>query len=132
MKRGLLRSAARYGELDVIEQTVLRELLAHLPKSEVGSVWHEARPALRGRLADADTALVWDPQVRTVTVTTSDAELRAAVLHARPVQVLPLGEFVIAARKIYRAEVEAVRRSAATNLGAASSGRSGTGDRRSG
>jgi hypothetical protein len=113
VNRGLLRSAMTYGELDVIEQAVVKALLATLPKSHVDFVWHEARPCLRGRVITAATDLVWDPQVRRVSVTTAASKLRAAVRHGRPVHVIPLGELVVGARAVYRAEVEAAARAEA-------------------
>lgn len=113
VKRGLLRRAEAYGELDVIEQMVVKALLATVPKSHVDLVWQETRPRLRESVGDAARTLVWDPDVRRVSVTTTETELCAAVRHGRRVHALPLGELVLEARRVYRAEVHAMRRAAA-------------------
>jgi hypothetical protein len=112
VRRGLLRAAAAYGELDVIEQSVVKALLSTLPKSHVDLVWHELRPQLR-RLGHQAAILVWDEHARAVSVTTNAEELREAVVHGRPVYAMPLGELIIEARRVYRAELEASRRTAA-------------------
>lgn len=127
VRRGLLRSEVRYGELDVIEQAVVKELLATLPKSQVELAWHQVQARLREQLVDAGASLVWDPQIREVSVTTSDAELREAVVHGRPVQVLALGQVVVEARRVYRAERQAAERSAAARRDAPAQRQSGTG-----
>lgn len=110
VKRGLLRSAKQYGELDVIEQAVVKALLATLPKSHVDYVWHELRPCLR-RLGHHETAWVWDPQARSASETTSAEQLRDAVLHGRPVYAIPVGLIAVEARAVYRAEIRAYERS---------------------
>jgi uncharacterized protein YheU (UPF0270 family) len=110
--RELLRDADDYGELDVIEQTVVKAMLAALPKGDVDLVWREVRPYLRHTLVSAAVALVWDREGRRVEIAEDDAALRAAVCHGHALHALPLGELVAEARRIYRAEVE-VRRAAA-------------------
>ena len=117
VERGLLRRAEAYGELDVIEQTVVKALLTTVPKSQVDLVWQETRPRLRESVGDAARTLVWDPNVRRVTITMTETELGAAVRHGRPVHALPLGELVLEARRVYRAEVQAARRAAAARAG---------------
>lgn len=109
--RGLLRSAVSYGELDVIEQAVVKELLAALSKSHVPMVWAEVRAHLHDAFVGKDTVVVWDPQARLTHITNEHDTLREAVCHGRPVHVLPLGELVAEARRVYRVEVR-VRRAA--------------------
>lgn len=121
--RGLLRSADSYGELDVIEQAVVKELLAALSKSHVSMVWAEVRAHLRGALVGPDTVVVWDPQARQTHITSEHDALRDAVCHGRPVHVLPLGAFVAEARRVYRVELDARRAAAAA---AASAGTKST------
>lgn len=113
VKRGLLRSADQHGELDVIEQAVVKVLLSTVPKSHVDLVWHELRPRLWSTLIHRRMAVVWDPQARRVTVASDDTELADAVRHGRPVQVVPVGDVVAEARRVYRVEAEAAARSAA-------------------
>jgi hypothetical protein len=115
--RGLLRRADAYGQLDVIEQAVVKALLAALPKSHVTLVWHEIRPELRNFVADADVSLVWDPQPRRAVVTRTATDLQAEVRHGRPIYVLPLGHLVIQAREAYRAEMRAAKREASRDEG---------------
>lgn len=112
VRRGLLRAARTYGELDVIEQAVLKALLATVPKSQVEHVWHELRPSLR-RLSQGDAVWVWDPETRRATDATDDEALRAAVVHGRPVYALPVGQIAVEARSVYRAEVRTHERVAA-------------------
>jgi hypothetical protein len=107
VERGLLRVAKNYGELDVIEQAVLKELLARLQKSHVSLAWDETQRHLRGAVVGPDAVLVWDPGARRVHITSDDAELRRAVCHGRQVHVLALGELVGEARRLYRLEVAA-------------------------
>jgi uncharacterized protein YheU (UPF0270 family) len=108
--RGLLRSGADYGELDVIEQAIVKQLLGNLAKADVRSVWEELREHLRSSLIAPEAMVVWDVAARVVEVVTDGAELRRAVCHGRPVHVLPLGQLVADARRAYRQEVEARRR----------------------
>jgi hypothetical protein len=112
--RQLLRSAKDYGERDVMEQLVLNELLAKLKKSDVPAMWSEVQRHLRGSVVGADVVLVWDPGARRVQITAETTELRHAVCHGRAVHVLPLGELVAEARRLYRHEVEARKRAHAT------------------
>lgn len=109
VRRGLLRTAERYGELDVIEQAVLKALLSLLPKSDVPLVWRELRPTLRLSTGHSDLLAAWDTQRRDVVITSTSNELSAAVRHGRPVFVIPLGDIVLEARRVYRAEVEGNR-----------------------
>lgn len=107
VRRGLLRSGSDFGELDVIEQAVLKELLDKLPKGDVRTVWEEVRGHLRSTLTGAEATVVWDVGARRVELLPDDTELRRAVCHGRPVHVVPLGELVAGARRAYRQEVEA-------------------------
>ena len=111
-KRGLLRKAPPYGELDLIEQLVLKALLATIPKSHVDLVWYQVRGDLRGIAGNNRAALVWDSELRQAKVSRSDAALSNLVRHGRPVYVLPLGEIVSQARAAYRAEARAAKRAA--------------------
>lgn len=108
--RGLLRDAQFYGQLDLIEQAVVKALLETIPKGQVEFVWHEVRPRLRDFVAGPRAALVWDAETQTACVTRTDAELSDAVRHGRPVYVIPLGELVARARKRWQTEVSAARR----------------------
>jgi hypothetical protein len=111
-KRGLLRKAPPYGELDLIEQLVLKALLATIPKSHVDLVWHEVRGDLTGIAGNHRAALVWDFEIRQAKVSRSDATLSDLVRHGRPVYVLALGEIASQARAAYRAEARAAKRAA--------------------
>lgn len=108
--RGLLSSANDYGELDVIEQAIVKELLSSLPKSDVRIVWDDVRAHLHNSLIAPEAIVVWDPSARLVEVLSDDTGLRAAVCHGRAVHVLPLGELVADARRAYRQDVEARKR----------------------
>jgi hypothetical protein len=112
-RRGLLRTADRYGEFDVIEQTIVKALLGTLPKSQVDHVWQEARPQLRELLVGTQLSLVWDPELLTVTVTKTESELCAAVRHGRSVHVVALDELIAKARRLYRAEIRSQEQIAA-------------------
>ncbi len=112
--RGFLRSAQGYGELDVIEQVVLKDLLAKIQKSHVPLFWGDVREHLRATVVSAEAMLVWDSDARRLHITDDDAALRGAVCHGRTVQVLVLGELVAHARRVYRQEVEARKRHSAT------------------
>jgi hypothetical protein len=118
-QRGLLRKAPSYGELDLIEQLVLKALLATIPKSHVDLVWEQVRGALRGIAGHNRAALVWDSELRQAKVTRSDAALSNLVRHGRPVYVLPLGEIASQARAAYRAEARAAKRAAQARAQAA-------------
>lgn len=112
VQRGLLRSSKKYGELDVIEQAVVKALLATLPKSQVDRVWHELRSCLR-RVVHQNAVWVWDPEARVASEATGGDELREAVVHGRPVYAIPVGRIAVEARRVYRAEVTAHERAAA-------------------
>jgi hypothetical protein len=118
-QRGLLRKAPSYGELDLIEQLVLKALLATIPKSHVDLVWDQVRGALRGIAGNNRAALVWDSELRQAKVSRSDAALSTLVRHGRPVYVLPLGEIASQARAAYRAEARAAKRAAQAHAHAA-------------
>jgi hypothetical protein len=109
-----LEARDRYGQLDLIEQTVLKALLDSIPKGQVGLVWRSVRRQLRGFVAGERAALAWDPQTHTAEVTRSDSEQADAVRHGRPVYVLPLGELLKQARERWQTEVGAVQQERAS------------------
>jgi hypothetical protein len=109
VQRGLLRSSKKYGELDVMEQAVVKALLATLPKSQVDHVWHELRSRLR-RVVHQNAVWVWDPEARVASEATGGDELHDAVVHGRPVYAIPVGRIAVEARRVYRAEVTAHER----------------------
>jgi hypothetical protein len=129
-QRGLLRKAPSYGELDLIEQLVLKALLATIPKSHVNLVWDQVRGALPGIAGNDRAALVWDSELRQAKVSRSDAALSNLVRHGRPVYVLALGEIASQGRAAYRAEARAAKRAAQARAHAANPDRTNRADKK--
>src|SRR4051794_13377431 len=69
VRRRLLQARERYGQLDLIEQTVIKALLNSIPKGQVSFAWRTVRPQLRDFVAGERAALLWDPETQTALVT---------------------------------------------------------------
>jgi hypothetical protein len=106
--RGLLARKKRYGQLDLVEQSVLAIVLRTIPKGEVAVAWEQVRPELRSLVPTPDLVLVWDPKDRRATLVRGDVAVARSVLLGRPVYAIAIGDDLVRAREAFQAEVRAM------------------------
>lgn len=110
VKRKLVDRKDRYGQIDVIEQSVLKALLAgEVKKGHVPLFWQQVRVFLRRRVLSEADVLVWDPQERQATFVSTAEETRRAVVHGRSIFAVPIGEVGVRARDRYLKEMSTRR-----------------------
>lgn len=107
VQRNLLATKAAYGQVDVVEQVVLKELLSSLPKGDVSVAWEQLRPTLRDTIPVESLTVVWDPTHLQAQLTADAAAIGHAVRHGRPSYAIPVGEAIVLARSAYKAEAKA-------------------------
>jgi hypothetical protein len=92
-RRKLLERKSRDGctRTDAIELAAIHRLSHHLSPNEVAVAWRQLRELLRETLPGRRLDVVFDRALGTTTVVRSDAELRAAVISGRAVNVVELG-----------------------------------------
>lgn len=92
-RRKLLERTRRDGctRTDAIELAAIERLSHHLSPHEVAVAWRQLRQLLREALPGRRLDVVFDRALGTATVVRSDAELRAAVMSGRAINVVELG-----------------------------------------
>lgn len=92
-RRNLLERTGRVGctRTDAIELAAIERLSHHLSPNEVVVAWRQLRQLLRETLPGRRLDVVFDRALGTTTVVRSDAEVRAAVISGRAVNVVELG-----------------------------------------
>jgi hypothetical protein len=104
VKKGLLDPTGKGGSTiqETMELATLVRLLQALSPTEAGVAWNSLRPMLRETIPGTRFDVVYDKQLGSIQVVRGDEELRQAVIHGRPVQVIELGSRLVEVADAFR------------------------------